>query len=49
MKARNGRLSGDGSGQARRPGGAFGGSHPQIFFVPPKILLRSEKFVLNIW
>ena len=36
MKAPNGRLSSDGS-QARRHGGVFGDSHPQIFFVPPKI------------
>jgi len=50
MKAPNGRLSGDGSAQARTHGGTFGGSsYPQIFFVPPKILLCSEKFVLNIW
>jgi len=40
---------GDGSAQARIHGGAFGGSNPQIFFVPPKILLRSEKIVLNMW
>jgi len=39
---------GDGSAQARIHGGAFGGSNPQIFFVPPKILLRSEKIVLNV-
>jgi len=48
MKAPNGRLSGDGSAQARRHGGAFGASYAQIFFVPPKLLLCSEKFVLNI-
>jgi len=36
MKAPNGRLSGNGSAQARRHGGAFGGSYPQIFFVPSK-------------
>jgi len=36
MKAPNGRLSGDGSDQARRHGGAFGGSYHQILFVPPK-------------
>jgi len=40
---------GDGSAQARIHGGAFEGSYPQIFFVPPKILLCSEKFVLNVW
>jgi len=49
MNAPNRRLSGDGSAQARRHGGAFGGSYLQIFFVPPKILLCSEKFVSNIW
>ena len=32
----HGRLSGDGSAQARRHGGAFWGSYPWIFFVPPK-------------
>jgi len=48
MKASNGRLSNDGSGQARRHGVAFGGSYPQIFFVPSQILLCSEKLVLNI-
>jgi len=37
MKAPNGRLSGNGSSQARRRGGAFGGSYPQIFFVPSKL------------
>ena len=36
MKASNGRLSGDGSAQVRRHGVAFGGSYPQIFFVPSK-------------
>ena len=36
MKAPNGTLSGDGSAQARRHGGEFGGSYHQIFFVPPK-------------
>ena len=36
MKAPNGRLSGDGSAQARRHGGAFGGSYPKSFFVPLK-------------
>ena len=30
------KTSGDGSAQARRHGGAFGGSNPQIFFVPLK-------------
>ena len=35
-EAPKGRLSGDGSAQARRHGGAFGGSYSQIFFVPPK-------------
>jgi len=48
MKAPNERLSGDGSAQASRHGGTFGGSYSQIFFVSPKILLCSEKFVLNI-
>ena len=48
MKDPNGRLSGDGSAHARRHGGAFGGSYPQIIFVPSQILLCSEKFVLNI-
>jgi len=38
---------GDGSVQARRPGG-FGGTYPQIFFVTLHSLLYSEKFVLNI-
>jgi len=47
MKAPYGRLSDDGSAQARRHGGPFGGSYPQIFFVLPQILLCSEKFVLN--
>jgi len=32
----NGRRSGDGCAQARRHGGAFGRSYPQIFFVHPK-------------
>jgi len=36
MKAPNGRISDNGSAQARRHGGAFGGSYPQIFFEPPK-------------
>jgi len=36
------------SAQARRHGGAFGGSYPQIFFVSSKILLCSKKFVLNM-
>jgi len=36
MNASNGRLSGDGSAQVSRHGGAFGGSYPEIFFVPPK-------------
>jgi len=48
MKAPNRRLSGDGSAQDRRHGGAFGGSYHQILFVLPQILLWSEKFVLNI-
>ena len=48
MKAPNGRLSGDGSAQASRHGGAFGGSYTQILFVPTQILLCSENFVLNI-
>jgi len=34
--------------QARSHGGAFGVSAPQISFVPLQILLRPEKFVLNI-
>ena len=29
--------------------GAFGDNYPQVFIVPPQILLCSEKFVLNIW
>ena len=49
MKAPNGRLSGDGSAQARIHGGAFGVSCPHTFFVSPQFLLCSEKFVLNIW
>jgi len=28
---------------------AFGGSYPQILFVPPKIMLCLENFVLNMW
>ena len=28
--------------------GEFGGSAPQISFIPPQILLCPEKFVLNI-
>ena len=40
----NGRLSGEASAHARRHGGALGGSFPQIFFVPPQILLCSEIF-----
>jgi len=46
MKAPNGGFSGNGSAQARRHGGAFG-AVTQIFFVPPKVLLCSEKFVLT--
>jgi len=42
MKAPNGRLSGDGSAQARRHGGTFGDSYPQIFFVPYQILFCSK-------
>ena len=38
----NGRLSGDGSTQARRHGGAFGVSYPQIFFVPPKFCFAQK-------
>ena len=45
MKAPSGRLSGDGSSQGRRHGGAFGSSYPQTFFVPPKILFSSKKYV----
>jgi len=45
MKASNGRLSGDGSAQARRHGGAFGGNYPQIFIVPPNfVVLRKICF-----
>ena len=44
-EAPSGRLSGDGSAQARIHGGAFGGSYPQIFFVPPKILLDRKSVV----
>jgi len=47
MKAPNGRLSGDGSAQARRHMGVFGGSYPQILFVASQILFCSEKFVLS--
>ena len=36
VKAPNGKLSGNGSDQARRRTGAFGGSYPKILFVPPK-------------
>jgi len=39
-KAPNGRLSGDGSAQARRHG-AFRGSYPQVTFVPKQFLLCS--------
>ena len=46
-EAPNERLSGDGSAQARRHGGAFGGSYSQFFLCPPN-LLCSEKFVLTI-
>jgi len=42
MKAPNGRLSGDGSVQARRHGGAFGGSYTQIFFVAPKFFCAQK-------
>jgi len=48
-EAPTGWLCCDGSAQDRRHGGEFGGSSPQIFFVHPQILLRSEKFALNIW
>ena len=34
--------------QARSHAGEFGGSSPLNFFCTPQILLRSEKFVLNI-
>ena len=34
--------------QARSYGGAFGGSAPQISFMPPQIFLFPEKFVLKI-
>jgi len=34
--------------QARRHGGAFGGSAPLNFVCAPQILLRTEKFVSNI-
>jgi len=44
----NGRHYGDGSAQTRGLGGAFGGSYPHIFLAPSKILLYSEKFVLNM-
>ena len=36
MNAPNGRLSGDGSAQAPRHGGTFGGSYLQIFLCLPK-------------
>ena len=38
MKTPNGELSGNGSAQARRHDGAFGGSYTQILFVPPKFV-----------
>jgi len=41
MKAPGGRLSGDGSAQARRHGGAFGGSYPNLFCAS-KVVLCSE-------
>jgi len=48
MKAPNGRLSGDGSAQARRQGG-IRGQLPSKSFSCPQILLCSEKCILNIW
>jgi len=47
MKAPNGRLSGDGSAQARRQGG-IRGQLPSKSFSCPQILLCSEKCILNI-
>jgi len=44
----SGRLSGDDSAQVRRPGGAFEGSCPQVFFAATHILLCSEKIVLKV-
>ena len=44
MKVPNGRLSGDGSVQARRHGGHLGTVTPKSFLCP-EILLCSEKFV----
>ena len=38
MKVLIGRLSGDGSAEACRQRGAFGGSYPQIFFLPLHIV-----------
>jgi len=48
MKAPNGRLSGDGSAQARRQGG-IREQLPSKSFLCPQILLGSEKCILNIW
>jgi len=47
MKAPDGRLSGDGSTQVRRHGGAFGGSYPKSFCTPPNFVVL-RKFVLNM-
>jgi len=47
MKAPNGRLSGDGSARARRHGGAFWASYPQIFSYPLNFVVL-KNFVLNI-
>jgi len=48
MKTPNERLSGDGSAQARRHGGAFGGSFPPNFFCAPTNFVMLRKFILNI-
>jgi len=42
MKAPNGRLSGDGSVQARRHEGDIRGSYPQIFSVLPQIFCAQK-------
>jgi len=47
IKTTNGRLSGDGSTQARRHGGHSGAVTPKSLCAP-QILLCSEKFVLNL-
>jgi len=39
MKAPNGTLSGDGSAQTCRHGGAFGYSYPKSFLCPPNFVV----------